>query len=255
MAISKTLPFDNADNYNFDSSLVELSAGSAQLKAPISTTNPTIKSKDNIQITELVSIAESVTETGSDEIRYTLEIDGVENYWDGSAWSDSSGYAQSNEVSDINTNASALTFTDTSRLRLVAYLHSDTGATTPSIEDLTINYNYEPTISEIDTCIITGNVIDMFGDGSEGIIINIKAVNYNNEFLESENILLDRNVKQVETNSSGDFSFELIRSSAITDKVYYKIQFKNSNRIFLNKTYEIPDLDNADFDNLTEVDL
>lgn len=85
---------------------------------------------------------ETTIENGSDLIKYVLSDDNgaTYKYWDGLLWSASSGYIQSNTGLEVDTNISTFP-TTINGIKIRIFLHSETGVTTPSIDNLVLNYN------------------------------------------------------------------------------------------------------------------
>ncbi len=111
-------------------------------KPGYSTNNPKLVLPGTFQADDLLSFTSDVTVTAPDEIRHILLDDGVRKYFNGSIWLNSDGsYAQSNTGADINTNIGLLDVG--SALTLETFLHSDTGATTPSIISASIGFELE----------------------------------------------------------------------------------------------------------------
>jgi len=106
-----------------------------------STSNPTITLSQGFRIDALLAITASITATGSDAIKAVLQKDGINYYWSGTAWAVSSGYAQSNIIAEIETHKAAFT-TIAIDFNIVLYLHAATGITTPSIQSLSITYDF-----------------------------------------------------------------------------------------------------------------
>jgi len=79
---------------------------------------------------------------GLDEIKYILsDDDGTTfRFWGGSSWDISDlTYAQSSTGAVVNTNIGSFP-TSNSKLLIRAFLHTDDGSTTPSLDEFTINY-------------------------------------------------------------------------------------------------------------------
>jgi len=104
------------------------------------TTNPTIVPTSGFAFSSAVnSFTEISTKPGSDELRYHVSSDNgtTWKYWNGSAWAvTDDSYSQANDESVINTNIATLAASGTFLFR--ALLHSDDGATTPEIDDITV---------------------------------------------------------------------------------------------------------------------
>lgn len=106
------------------------------------TDNPTLEIAQGFRIEELISFVESVTKSGSDEVKYILKKDSDWYYWSGSAWAVSNEtYAQSNTAAEITTNIASFVATAVD-FNVRIFLHSDDGSTTPSIENLVITYDF-----------------------------------------------------------------------------------------------------------------
>lgn len=110
-------------------------------------TNPTIElTADEVNVGgnglfSVSSFTETATVTPPDSIKYVLSKDGGVTwlYWSGSAWVASSGFGQSNTLAQLNANIAAFDFVP-NRIMVMAYLHSDTGNTTPSLDEFQVNY-------------------------------------------------------------------------------------------------------------------
>lgn len=113
------------------------------------TTNPTldftvdaIDESTALGIWDFNSLSGTVNVTGNDAITFTVSLDGGTTYlyWNGSSWTTSTGYAQSNTLSVFNTNITSLSLTS-GKFKLRAFVHSDTGNTTPDADDIVVSYN------------------------------------------------------------------------------------------------------------------
>jgi len=140
-SISPEWEFDCADCWIFDENLIEVTDSVAKLIGPAhDQTNPTIKIDCALEGCEIISLEEEVTKVGNDDIRYTVEVNGTEMWYDGDAWVSSAGYAETNTIAEIVNNKDSLTLT--TRIRIVAYLHSDDGSTTPELDALNITVGF-----------------------------------------------------------------------------------------------------------------
>jgi hypothetical protein len=107
------------------------------------TTNPTIKPNTTILMDAFLEFASTLSQTGSDEVRFQMEISGQSVYWNGSAWVNSDGsFAQSNTLAEVIANAATLPVTLGYPVRPIVVLHSLDGMTTPSITDITFQYDF-----------------------------------------------------------------------------------------------------------------
>lgn len=137
------------------------------------TDNPTVLINTGTIMDGLDGFVEVASKSGADEIKYILVIDGVDTYFNGSAWVTSDGtYAQSNTAAEIQTNKATLDISGGISEKTKAFLHSDDGTTTPTLTSVTIDYNFaagSPTSA--DTCIIYGWLKDALDNPRVGVTV------------------------------------------------------------------------------------
>jgi len=112
--------------------------------------NPTIIWANCISMNSLSEFFETAVKTGSDEVKYTVTYTNLtgfpvteERYWSGAAWVASDGtYAQASTAADIHANLTTLTTLISGGVNLCikAFLHSDSGSSTPELESLYFTY-------------------------------------------------------------------------------------------------------------------
>jgi hypothetical protein len=138
---------------NTQGSISELTAN-MKVNIGYSTTNPKCSNSEVIRTDSIESIEMNTSISGSDAVSMAMEVDGVEKYWNGTAWASSSGYSQSNTLSEINTNLSTL-LDAPANVRWILYLHSEDGSTTPIVPGLTVNFSFAGSEKdEIETCAV-----------------------------------------------------------------------------------------------------
>lgn len=188
------------------------------------TTNPKIKSITTINAQELESFDATISVSGSDAIKFTIEVNDVEKYWDGAAWSNSSGYAQSNTFTDINTNASSLDLDMGYRIRPICYIHSNDGSTSPNIDEFNFDYNFwGGAITPPNECVVWGYIYDSNANPLQGISIkaNLELPSYYNN-----QIQLSQNRTEVFTDVNGYWDITLIETTNMDPNIKYKFEFK-----------------------------
>lgn len=109
------------------------------------TTNPTIalapgQAISDANLSAITGISATISASGSDSVTFTVSVNGGSTYlyWNGIAWATSSGFGQSNTLAAIVTNLASLPLT--TQFQLQAYLHSATGATTPTLANVVVSY-------------------------------------------------------------------------------------------------------------------
>lgn len=217
-----------------------------------STENPMIKLMSTVLTSGITDFAATLSASGSDAVKFTVEKDGVEYWWDTSAWSTSSGYAQSNTAADINTNISSFDLSSGSNVRFVIYLHSDDGSTTPNMDEHSFNYNfYNPEEELPDKCVITGYVLDSAGNKLASCAITITP--QVGGFISGKNFYMPKAKTNITSDSNGFFQVQLIRSSEFDTAILYDFKFVPSGSLIksevLNAT--VPDQAALDFGSIT----
>ena len=190
------------------------------------TDNPTILFSSSFRNEGLIEFEETSTKTGNDEIKYVLKKNGSYYYWNGSSWTISDEtYAQASTATEINTNAS--TFTTTHITTYVkAFLHSDTGLTTPTLENVLISYDFSAEqIDTIETCIVWGYNYDVDG--------TISTTTFTVALTESEvkyktASMVRRELKTVTPDSSGYWEAELIETTNMEGTPKYVFNFSDN---------------------------
>jgi len=235
MALSAIYPFTESTNYTYNVSEVEVTGGVAQCAGapgPYDTSDGTITPVATIYTDDLVSFSATVTEAGSDTVTFTLELAGTEMYWTGAAWAASDGtVAQTNTASDINTNIDDLTIAATGQaIRPVVYLHSDDGSTTPSIDTMTIEYNYKAQEETVTTRTVYGYVAGVLGSVKTSPVtvqLNVNNVQY------KDATMIDGTAQTVDPDANGYFELELVETDNMTypddtsQEIYYTFSIRN----------------------------
>lgn len=215
-----------------------------------STANPTIKPFGLITTDGLSAFTSSIIQTGSDTVKFVLEIDGVNKYWTGANWSTSTGYAQSNTYAEINTNASSLDLSAGAEIRPVVYLHSADSTTTPSVDYVTLTYEYfNPADPQPDKCIVNGYLLNSLGIAQASAIIEANPLA--SGFITDGNYYIVTKKVSATSSSTGYFELELIRSSEYKTAMKYDFKITLSNgEIYYVTNKTIPDLAQVDFNQL-----
>lgn len=125
-------------DYTFDSSKIQIVPNVARLILP--NTFSTVLENKVMNVQTFTSMSAVINQTGGDNIQFQMKVNGILQYWTGSAWSTSDGtYSQSNTVSTINTNAATL-ITSTNKTLQIQAAFSGSGTTTPELVQFIVNY-------------------------------------------------------------------------------------------------------------------
>lgn len=255
MLKSNTYTFDDARNYDFDPTKVEVNEtdGIAQLRAPYQTDSPTIKPLLGCDTDLLTAFSVAYTKEGNDDITFTLDVNGVEKYWNGSSWANSTGPTETNSATDIQANLAALDLTTGARVTPVAYLYSETGATTPILNTVSMTYQFFPTPqSQPSTCLVNGYIRDAMSAVIPNATVEITISGA--EFVNEKNYFITNKPIIVMTDSNGYFEKELIWSTEFPEPLSYTFRITplDSEEYYEIPNKLVPSLGSADFDELLD---
>ena len=138
--------FEDSADYNFDPSDIVVSDGLANLKEPYSIDNPDITTWDAERITGLGYLTDFSADTlipAGTAVKFVIQVDDVMYFHDGTEWSESTGYAESNTAEQIAEYLPDFIINNDSDIRIIAYLHSSSGIATPVLSEISFGYIQE----------------------------------------------------------------------------------------------------------------
>ena len=192
-----------------------------------SITNPTIEFLESFTHEGLEAFTETSTKTGSDEVKYVLTKDGINYYYDSvtELWIVSDGtYTQTNTATEISANkASFIEIGVTTKI--IAYLHSDDGSTTPTLTQVDIEFDfYSVDVTAPSPCVVYGWIYDENGN----VVENASVVAVPSEL---KGVSGDKTISLQQktglSDSSGYWELELIASN--NTGIYYNFYFNYDN--------------------------
>lgn len=174
------------------------------------TTSPSIMINSAVTTDDLITFANTVTETGSNLIKHTLMLGTTEYYFDGSSWVISNGtYLQANTADEINTNAAtfASILGNGAEIKINSFLYSADGKSTPSLDQVSIAYSFYAGREETSMATVYGYVLNNKTPVS-GAIVSAKT---SAAFIDSNNTI-DVNTSTT-SRSNGYFEMDLPKTS------------------------------------------
>lgn len=230
--------FDNFIVYSDIQHTTTYTPGQAIPQTLYSITNPTVKTNATVTTDGISAFTETSTKTGSDEIKYTIIQNSIHKYWTGSAWATSDAtYAQSSTASDINTNSSTLSFTDGQVVQLNAFLHSDTGGTTPQLDENTLDYDFfqaaPSAIPETPVYIYMADILGnpVFTDASFRALAP-------SSFEHGTRVIAKGVIASTTFTASGYAELSLLETASIGQEINFEILYNNSDGIQQKITFE-----------------
>lgn len=190
-----------------------------------------------------VVLAETISVSGSQSIKYNPIVDNKVKYWSGIEWEETllESFFESNTLSEINTNFSSL-ISNLKRSKVKWRVHlksSDDGLSSPNIDNLIFSGQLEESYLP-NKCKVYGYLTDIglnINDENVDIKINLNNQNYIN----NNNIISTKEIHIKPEN--GYFEIELVPniSSLPIDK-NYDISIKKENIIIFEDKIEVPNI-------------
>lgn len=209
---------EKRSGFEFDDTLIEVSNG-ARLAAPISTADPSIVHGTGIQADDLVDFEETSTLTAPDSIRWAIEVSGQLKYHNGTNWIDADGtFGQTNTAEEIASNASTLLSGTGAPIRVVAFLHSDNGATTPELEQILVTYDFFKTVPAAPRrCTVFGSLEGV----RRGTVV--RALYPATGFSHGDHFIAGNTVFRTEIDSSGCFELSIPETETVSQVVTIEV--------------------------------
>lgn len=212
---------------------------------PIYITDDPIIINAGLDADSLNSFSEVATTPSGSDVQYTLNIDGQDKYWDGSAWSNSDGtFAQSSSAATINTNASDLDISSGADLKVKAFLSSDDGTVRPELESVTYEYSFYKSQTALNTCVVYSYITLNTGPISGA---TIRFYTESSFFSNSNYINIE---KTVSSRSDGYFEATLPSSSDNIIKVKIKYSDNKTGVVERNLDIKIPNQTSASLEDI-----
>ena len=205
---------------------------------------------------QLFKFLTTQTINANTQIYFTLDVDGTQKYYDGSAWVDSDGtIAQSNTISVLtDTVIQDLDIQLGANIIPIVKLVSTDGKNTPEITNLSINYDFwaEPPTGT-NKCYVYGYIENAQGVPAQSVKITAQL---NTSAKDVNGQILSVNVFETTTNINGYFELLLANTEELTaiegnDKVRYIFNIYLTPEP-IKKILQVPNKASEEFTNLTE---
>lgn len=219
--------FTPTQNYIYNNTLIQIISGSASLILPH--TSATLLFGDIFTCDALQSITPTIAQTGSDNIKFVMIVNGVPTYWNGSAWvASNSTYSQANLFTDVNTNASTL-ITAPSTLQILM-IFQGSGTTTPSISAFLIEMDFIPAISTVaGACAVYCYLQDILGADLAETAVNAQLVAINDTSFVNNNYTVARFTKTADfiNDSTGCWAFlNIVQTVDSGNKIRFMVTYE-----------------------------
>lgn len=168
-----------------------------------STSNPTVRTNTGYGQASLAMFTETAIKSGLDEIKYTFFYNGADHYILSGALAVSNGtYSQASSAAEILA-ALPLDIDPDATVLLKAFLHSETGQTTPALESVSIDYALWVDDIEPGQCVVYGYILDRLTPVSGASI----TITTETPFFKNGNLISIN--ETIETSAQGYFSITL----------------------------------------------
>ena len=222
MELTFNINFQDPSLFSFNDRRVKYTDGIFSLQqrdGNFDNTNPAVISLQKVYAEQLYAL--ETEETG--DVTYVLRVDGVDTYWDGTAWVASDRTVeQSNNIDEINTNIETLTgFTS---VQLVFFLNS-IGVEDARLESARFRYEPVDTALPVETVKVFLNVRD-FNNEVEELEFTVQPSRRGIIGYKSSTILLP-GIKTYKTNG-GYIEIDLVDTDNMDESVYYTFRIGNT---------------------------
>jgi len=197
------------------------------------TTNPKINPLVGVSQHQLMSFLAVLTADGLDAVRFELRVGGQDMYFDGSNWVASDGsYLETNDLVTLQANLSS--FAAKGTIVPVIHLHSDDGTTTPSIDNISLQYDfYAGATTPENVCTVWGYLYDAVNKPLIGTSVVVTPTIYG----VINDKLISRTPQTVVTDADGYWEIKLIETESTSNNWAYKFELPGytTTRIVPNK--------------------
>jgi len=186
--------------------------------------NPSILSNASVTTDSLLTFTETKVVVGSDDIQYSLNIGGSDEYFDGAAWVSSDGtFAQSNTAAVINTNITSRAFTTGQAVKIRAYLHGDDGTTQPKLDQTVFTYDFFAA-EEAD---IAQTPIFVYLDDLQLIDVTNATLTVSTKisFFHGERLIPSGHISTQAANSEGYIEIPIIETTSVNKKLTFSLSY------------------------------
>jgi hypothetical protein len=209
--------------------------------------NPTIRPNGFTQVDGLLDFSIVEIVSGSDAVKHIVErrsaLGGASSYfyWNGSSWVTSdTTYAQSNTESELATNLSSFDLSSGYYVRIVSFLHSEDGFTTPEITSILFEYDFKITPSTPNRVIVYGWLIN----AKKEPLIGTVSIEVVTPFKHS-GLIMPASIVSVDTDQEGYFEFDgddkIIETETVGKNYRVRINYTDPKAEEVIETVEIPD--------------
>ncbi len=171
------------------------------------TDNPWALWSAGFELDGLEGFTATEVKSGSDQIKYELNLSGTDKWFNGSAWATAATtYATANTAAEVESNKASLDLDAGFTLKPRVFLHSDDGYTTPTISLLEILFDFFDTPTVPDRCQVFTNIREFLADEVDGTVHDATiTVEQPREFFYDENLQLPwKNTYDFDSNGQWD---------------------------------------------------
>jgi len=156
---------------------------------------------------------EEVTTPANTAIKYAIDVNGQNMYFDGAAWVNSDGtFLQANTELEMQTNLDTL-LSISSTIKILIILETTDSQVSPDIASLTVQFDFGALDPGVPLkCQVFGYIKDIEGLPISGAIVSFEPDRETKEYREAASFIIAKTISKT-TDTNGFFSINLIRSS------------------------------------------
>lgn len=220
-----------------DSSFAQSNAAANSIVMNLSNTNatkysianPSILQQSSIFTDAISAFTSTSSVSGSDLVKFAVNVDGTDKYHNGTGWTISSGYTQSNTPAEMASNIASLGLTGGADILLKAYLHSDTGATSPQLTSAVLSYDFaveQPT--DTNKCIVYAFLKDFYDVPLSNTTHGAQLIVENPRSFQKGGFLIGQMKRAFNFDVNGYVEAELEESASVSKNYKFSIEYTDA---------------------------
>lgn len=217
-----------------------------------------LKPAQGISARSLSSYSHTESTDADTRVKLTIENDGTDKYWDGSAWIDSDETeAQTNTLAEVSSNISKLDLGENSTVKVNWFLYTDDQQKSPEISTASITYTFGGIVADPATCNVYGYLKDLSGTPISDAKVKFELARKGDEYYKSASDSIINGSVTKTTSSDGYFQANLIRSSEYrigSQEYIVTVTLANGDKITRDRgdkiNFFVPDADNKNITGL-----
>ena len=193
------------------------------------TNNPSIVQSSGIFTDGISAFTSTSSVSGSDLVKFAINVDAADKYFDGAGWTSSSGYSQSNTPAEVAANIASLSLGAGADILLKAYLHSADGSSTPTLTSAVMTYSFavdQPAAT--DRCIVYAFLKDFYNVPLSNTTHGAKLIVENPRSFQKGGFMIGQMKRSFNFDANGYVEADLEESASVSKNYKFSIEYTDA---------------------------